>query len=86
MSCFTRIAWGRAFALAAVALVLSSGSTQAAGKVAKLDAPALARIIDQSIQAKLAAEKVTGSPQTDDAEFLRRLYLDITAPSHRLKR
>jgi hypothetical protein len=39
---------------------------------------ALARLIDQSIDAKLAAAQIKPSPETTDAEFLRRVYLDIT--------
>ena len=44
----------------------------------KLDAPALAEYIDQAIDQRLAAEKVKPSPRADDAEFLRRVYLDLT--------
>ncbi len=33
--------------------------------------------IDQEISVKLVAEKIPTSPKTDDAEFLRRVYLDI---------
>jgi hypothetical protein len=43
----------------------------------KLDASALARHIDQLITQKLQAEKVQISPRSDDAEFLRRVYLDL---------
>ncbi len=39
---------------------------------------ALVRQIDALIDAKLAAEKVTASPQAGDAEFLRRASLDLT--------
>lgn len=46
-----------------------------AGK--KLDAMALAKIIDQEIARSLAEAKVPVSPLADDAEFLRRLYLDV---------
>jgi hypothetical protein len=42
-----------------------------------LDAPALARLIDQEIQRRLAEEKIPSSPRTDDAEFLRRVHLDL---------
>ena len=41
--------------------------------VAGLDPQAVARQID----AALAADKIPASPQCDDAEFLRRVYLDI---------
>jgi hypothetical protein len=44
----------------------------------KLTAEQLAQHIDGVIGKKLAAEKVTTSPLTSDAEFLRRVYLDIT--------
>jgi len=44
----------------------------------RLDAPALARFIDKNIQERLSAEKATPVPLADDAEFLRRVYLDIT--------
>jgi hypothetical protein len=44
---------------------------------AKLDAGALANYIDQAIDQRLAADKVAPSPPADDAEFLRRAYLDL---------
>ena len=44
----------------------------------RLDAPALAGLIDKSIQDRLSAEKATVAPLADDAEFVRRAYLDIT--------
>ena len=37
----------------------------------------LARIIDKQINARLDQEKVPASPRSDDAEFMRRVYLDI---------
>ncbi|HXG11248.1 MAG TPA: DUF1549 and DUF1553 domain-containing protein [Gemmataceae bacterium] len=83
MKRYTRVLRRQALAVAAVAVLLAGGGTAvAAGRVAKgsgakLDAPTLARLIDQEIQAKLTAEKVTAAPLADDAEFLRRLYLDI---------
>src|SRR4051812_43843873 len=43
-----------------------------------LDAPALTSLIDKAIQDRLSAEKATPVPLADDAEFLRRVYLDIT--------
>src|SRR5947209_1579688 len=39
---------------------------------------AVAARIDQEIQKKLDAEKLKPSPLADDAEFMRRVYLDIT--------
>jgi hypothetical protein len=44
----------------------------------RLDASALAKLIDQAIQEPLTAEKATPAPLADDAEFLRRVYLDMT--------
>src|SRR5262245_48750415 len=41
------------------------------------DSQALARLIDQEIGAKLAAQKFTAADDADDATFLRRLYLDL---------
>jgi YHS domain-containing protein len=43
----------------------------------RLEAPALARVIDDQIQGRLAEEKFLASPTADDAEFLRRVYLDL---------
>ncbi|MGH7170409.1 MAG: DUF1549 and DUF1553 domain-containing protein [Gemmataceae bacterium] len=44
----------------------------------KRNAQALARHIDQAIDARLHAENITPSPRCEDAEFVRRVYLDIT--------
>jgi hypothetical protein len=54
---------------------LKAGPILAAGE--KLDVAGLARAIDQHLEARLNAAKVTPSPLADDAEFLRRLYLDL---------
>jgi YHS domain-containing protein len=43
----------------------------------RLNALALARHIDEHINKRLAEKKLTPSPQADDPEFLRRLYLDV---------
>ena len=43
----------------------------------KLDQLALSRLIDGEVNARLQAEKITASDRADDAEFLRRVYLDI---------
>jgi hypothetical protein len=48
------------------------------GADAAMDAPALARHIDAAIAARLDAENVAPSPPCDDAEFVRRIYLDLT--------
>jgi len=38
----------------------------------------VAKLIDREIGARLTAQKVPSSPRASDAEFLRRVYLDIT--------
>ncbi len=44
----------------------------------KLTAEQLAARIDRAIDEKIKAEQVAPSPRTSDAEFLRRVYLDLT--------
>jgi hypothetical protein len=46
-----------------------------AGK--KVDASALAQLIDAQIRQRLTQEKVQAGPLADDGEFLRRVYLDL---------
>jgi hypothetical protein len=56
-----------------------SASPQAAvSAAAPGDARTLAQHIDQTISKRLTTEGVKPSPLADDAEFLRRVYLDIT--------
>lgn len=43
-----------------------------------LPAPPLHEVVDQQIAAALAAKGVAAAPLADDAEFLRRIYLDLT--------
>jgi hypothetical protein len=43
-----------------------------------VDAAALAKIIDDEINRRLTEEKIPASERCDDAEFLRRVYLDLT--------
>jgi len=54
------------------------GLSAAEPAASKLDSAALANTIDRHLSQRLQAEKVTPSPLADDAEFLRRAYLDIT--------
>jgi hypothetical protein len=42
-----------------------------------LGAPDLARLIDDHIEKRLPEKKIPASPRADDAEFHRRLYLDL---------
>jgi len=43
----------------------------------KLDAAALAKLIDKEVARELAAQQLPASPLAADAEFLRRVYLDL---------
>lgn len=54
-----------------------TGAAQSVTAGKKVDAKALARIIDQQIDRNLQAEGVRPAPRADDAEFLRRAYLDL---------
>jgi hypothetical protein len=47
-------------------------------KPLKTNTAALTKRIDDEIAKKLASEKLTASPRADDAEFIRRVYLDLT--------
>ena len=44
----------------------------------KIDSRTLAQQIDRAIDARLQSENTPASPRCDDAEFLRRVYLDLT--------
>ena len=56
-----------------VAIFMPPAARSARGE----DAAALAVLIDRQIDARLTAEGVNRVPQADDAEFLRRVYLDL---------
>ncbi len=43
----------------------------------QLDAPALAHVIDKVVAQRIAAENVQASPRAEDAEFFRRVTLDL---------
>jgi hypothetical protein len=55
-----------------------------AAAVKALDADALAARIDRYLDAKLAEVRVKPAPLADDAEFLRRVYLDLTGRTPRV--
>jgi Protein of unknown function (DUF1549)/Protein of unknown function (DUF1553) len=57
-----------------LAVVAAAGRESTAGEP---DASALAALIDRHIDARLAAERVRPADPADDAEFLRRVYLDL---------
>jgi hypothetical protein len=65
-----RLTLGLALATGLLAAVPSAGWAA--------DARDLARLIDAAIQKRLDAAGVPVSPPADDAEFLRRVYLDLT--------
>ncbi len=69
-------------ALAAVPSVTAADPTKGP-PAAKMTSSQLAEHIDRAIEEKNKAEKIALSPQTGDAEFLRRVYLDLagTVPS-----
>lgn len=46
--------------------------------ISRQEVDALTRTIDRHVDRKLQAEKVWASPRADDAEFIRRAYLDLT--------
>jgi hypothetical protein len=60
-------------ALIVTAVTALGGECRAAGP----DAAELAAQIDRHVEARLAAEKVRPAEPADDAEFLRRVYLDL---------
>jgi Protein of unknown function (DUF1549)/Protein of unknown function (DUF1553) len=68
-------------AVAGAGVFLLTGLLGAAepDKTAKARSPAeVAAAIDREINDRLAKDKVPISPKADDAEFLRRVYLDVT--------
>jgi hypothetical protein len=80
---FCRFALGFIFGIATAALgsdvagAADSKSTNARPTATKLTAAELARQIDVHVGRALAAKKIPVSPKSDDAEFLRRVYLDV---------
>ena len=57
--------------------LVRAGGAASGANVQKHDAAALARLIDDYIAKRLQSEQIPSSPRADDAEFLRRIYLDI---------
>jgi hypothetical protein len=72
-----RTMFRRASALPLALLVLSTATHYAAAD-SKKESRTLARRIDEAINERLKAENVAASPRCDDAEFVRRIYLDLT--------
>jgi hypothetical protein len=63
--------------LAATCLWGSAAVGESPRPAGSLDAVAVARQIDESVQHRLSAANAAPAAQADDAEFLRRAYLDI---------
>lgn len=70
-------------------IVLVAATAEAAGAKSKLASPALppgsklsaselTRRVDDALDVYLQGEKVQPAPRSDDAEFIRRIYLDLT--------
>src|SRR5262245_61888069 len=68
-----RLTWASGVA----ALLLAVSPTAGAGPSANHDAQALAKKIAQHTAKRWAEAKVEPAPLADDAEFLRRVYLDL---------
>jgi hypothetical protein len=68
-----RLSWGQGVA----ALLLTASGAAAAEPTAR-DAAALADKIDQLVARRWAAADAEPAPRSDDAEFLRRAYLDLS--------
>ena len=64
----------RTHILVALALAATGGRESRAGQ---RDAAELAGLIDRHVDARLEAEKLLPADPADDAEFLRRVYLDL---------
>ena len=62
---------GRTLAVVAALSILLTGPARGE------DSASLAAVIDRDIEARLALDKVKRVPQADDAEFLRRVFLDL---------
>jgi hypothetical protein len=60
-----------------LALVAVASLGLSRGEIHAADSPSLSDRIDDRIQAKLDAEGVSRAAPADDAEFLRRVYLDL---------
>ncbi|WP_439630399.1 DUF1549 domain-containing protein [Gemmata sp.] len=56
---------------------VEGGAAAARGPAAKRGVAATAKAVDDAIDAALARAKVPAAPAADDAEFLRRAYLDL---------
>ncbi len=74
---FSRFPSDEAFAQAPAGKAKATAPVRVPGSGTTLDASALTTIIDQEVTRRLKEEGIKASPQTDDAQFLRRVYLDL---------
>jgi Protein of unknown function (DUF1549)/Protein of unknown function (DUF1553) len=65
-------------AVALVAATVAWAAGERAARQKQADVAAMTQLIDREIRQRLDAEKATASPVCDDAEFIRRVSLDIT--------
>ena len=66
-----------ALGLFVLASTVTAGDTRSQDPDGLLDADALARRIDYWLDVRLAAAGLNAAPIADDAEFIRRVYLDL---------
>src|SRR4051812_30265426 len=72
------IAWVVTYVMIAAATVAAAEEASSRRPATgKRPATELAQQIDREIQQRLDAAKIPSSPPADDAEFLRRVYLDL---------
>jgi hypothetical protein len=71
MRCLTRAR------LALIALLLVAAAVGRQARAAEADAAELAALIDREVESRLNSEGVRPAELTGDAEFLRRVYLDL---------
>jgi hypothetical protein len=68
---------GMRWAVLAMLCALTLLTPQLASGAETPDPEQLAKLIDQRLDERFAAENVTPAPQAEDAEFFRRLHLDL---------
>jgi hypothetical protein len=65
------------FVMLLAAALLTSADARAAAPVRRADPTGLADRIDRRLEARFQADAIRPAPLADDAEFLRRAYLDL---------
>src|SRR5262249_13334666 len=70
--------WAAALGTLLIVAALGTAGPTENATAADADAQALASRIDALVAAHWAAAKVDPAPAADDAEFLRRVYLDVS--------